>query len=148
MIRIGLPLLGLLLVTGCASSPPIADRVADRAQIVALEQQRCDAITRGDVTLLSSVLADDYVHVHGTGRIDTKAGFVANVQQHPRRTQRGELSIRFYSDVAVVTGEQVNITDGVPAAATVTQVLQRDHGKWLFESFQLTFKPAAANPAR
>jgi mannose-6-phosphate isomerase-like protein (cupin superfamily) len=132
----------LLAVGGCVtlgSAAESADSV--KAQIVALEQSRCQAITNGNVDTLAAMLADDYVHVHGTGKVDTKAGFLSNIQQHPRRTERGALTVRLYGDIAVVTGDQINYpqTGSAPAVlASVTQVLRRISGHWRYESFQLT----------
>jgi mannose-6-phosphate isomerase-like protein (cupin superfamily)/ketosteroid isomerase-like protein len=142
--------LSWILTVGCVSmqSGSTSSLAPDvRAQILALEQTRCQAITAGDVKTLSAMLADDYVHVHGTGKIDTKAGFLANIQQNPRRTERGPLTIRLYGDTAVVTGEQLNYAQAgtsAPVSASVTQVLRRVPGRWVYESFQLTPRSADA----
>jgi ketosteroid isomerase-like protein len=124
---------------------PAAQSQHAREQIVAAEHERCDAINQGDAHKLGELLAEDYVHVHGTGKVDTKAGFIANIVEHPRRTERGELTVRVYGQVAVVTGEQYNyIPSTEPSAAptrttnVVTQVVRYSNGRWQFISFQLT----------
>jgi hypothetical protein len=116
-----------------------------RAQILALEHRRCEAIATGNAQVLSELLADDYVHVHGTGKVDTKSGFISNIREHPRKTERGELTVRIYGDIAVVTGEQFNYMQPAAAGQTpnktnnyVTQVLRRVSGRWQYVSFQLT----------
>lgn len=114
-----------------------------REQIVALERRRCEAISGCSRPVLEEILAEDYVHVHGTGKIDDKAEFIANIMQRPRRVERGELTVRLYGDVAVVTGEQINYmlsADGVNATRSVnvvTQVLRHDGTRWRYVSFHL-----------
>lgn len=118
-----------------------------REHIIALERRRCEAITECAKPVLDEVLADDYVHIHGTGRVDNKAGFIASIMQRPRRVERGELTIRLYGEVAVITGEQINyMPDANGRAATgtmnlVTQVLHYDGTRWRFVSFHLCALP-------
>ena len=128
---------------------PAAESRHAREQIITAEQERCDAISHGDAHKLGQLLADDYVHIHGTGKVDSKAGFIANIVEHPRRTERGELTVRLYGEVAVVTGEQYNYMTGPeptapPSRSTnyVTQVVRHWKGRWQFVSFQLTPIPA------
>jgi ketosteroid isomerase-like protein len=122
-----------------------ADAGSDvRAQIVALEQRRCEAIATGDVKALSQLLSDDYVHIHGTGKVDTKAGFIQGIQQRPRKSNRGVLTVRVYGNIAILTGEQFNYMqasagqEGTRTANYVTQVLRRAGDTWQYVSFQLT----------
>jgi ketosteroid isomerase-like protein len=134
-----------LFVAFAAQAEKATEHAADaRASILLTEQQRCDAISSGDVLALGRLLAEDYVHVHGTAKIDDKAGFIDNVKQHPRRTERGELTVRLYGDIAVMTGKQFNYALGPDGKSTmktenvVSQVLHRAPGGWQFVSFQLT----------
>ena len=122
-----------------------ADSSTDaRGQIIAQEQRRCEAIEKGDAKVLSELLSDDYVHVHGTGKVDTKAGFIAGIQQRPRKSDRGELTVRVYGNIAIMTGEQINYMQASASQAPgksvnyVTQVLRRAGDRWQYVSFQLT----------
>jgi ketosteroid isomerase-like protein len=141
--------LAMALVVAFAHSAPALALNQDEARekVIQAEHQRCEAISSGDIGALSKLLADDYVHVHGSAKIDNKAGFIENVKQHPRRTDRGDLTVRFYGEIAVVTGKQFNYVvseDGKSTAKTenvVTQVLHRAGGQWQFVSFQLTPVP-------
>ncbi len=133
---------------------PAAESHRAREQIVAAEQERCEAITHGDAHKLGELLAEDYVHIHGTGKVDSKAGFIANIVEHPRRTERGELTVRVYGQIAVVTGEQYNYLPSAAEPTTpvrttnyVTQVVRYSDGRWQFISFQLTPIPAANSQA-
>jgi hypothetical protein len=138
-------LLAAVVATLWVGVLPAAESHRAREQIVAAEQERCDAISHGDAHKLGELLAEDYVHVHGTGKVDTKAGFIANIVEHPRRTERGDLTVRVYGQMAVVTGEQYNfIPSTEPTTAptrttnVVTQVVRYSNGRWQFISFQLT----------
>jgi ketosteroid isomerase-like protein len=108
-----------------------------------LEQSRCAAISSGDVDALGSLLSDDYLHVHMTGRVDDRAGHVAAVASRPRRTSRGELTVRTWGDVAVLTGELTNhvaMPDGSTREmrAYCHEVAVRRDATWRFVSIQLT----------
>lgn len=117
--------------------------MSDVDTLKALEARRCAAIGAGDVETLKAMLADDYVHVHMTGRVDDRAGHLNAVSVRPRRTERGALLVRVYGDLAVITGELTNhMTDAGgetgAAHAYCHQVAARHGGDWRFVSIQLT----------
>ena len=103
-----------------------------------LEQRRCEAITNGDRKALTTILSPDYVHVHATGKIDDREGFISGVEQRPRRSERGAITIRSFGDVAVLVGEQINHMGGEVVAAATTQVAARTDQGWRFVSMQVT----------
>ncbi len=113
---------------------------ADTAAIRTLEARRCELISQGDIDGLSELLADDYVHVHATGRVDDKAAALKSFERLPRRCSRSELDVRVMGDVAVVVGPQINIMARGPgwpeeSVLIVTTVLQRSHAGWRLASF-------------
>ncbi len=117
----------------------------DLAAVLDLERRRCEAIAAGDMAALAQTLADDYLHVYGRGGTADKAAYIEEVTQGPRAPVRGELTVRLYGDVAVVTGalvNHVNYPDRGPEIidAFVTQVAHRAEGVWRFVSFQITPK--------
>lgn len=77
-----------------------------RQDILALEKQRCEALTAGDVAALGALMADDLVHVHGNGHMDGKSDYLKGVETKYifHRIERGDLNIRFHGDVAIVVG--------------------------------------------
>src|SRR6266567_3595536 len=81
------------------------------ATLKGLEQERCRALTEKDWPALEGLLAGDYTHVHTTGRVETKAIYIQGMKERPRETSRGELSLRFYGDTAVMMGTQTNKTE-------------------------------------
>src|SRR5690349_21347517 len=76
-----------------------------------LEQERCRALSTQDWPVLEGLLADDYTHVHTTGRIENKTIYIAGMKERPRETSRGELSVRIYGGTAVMAGTQTNKTE-------------------------------------
>ncbi len=119
----------------------------DQQQLEALEKQRTTAIAKGDAQTLAGLLADDYVHVHGSARVEDKTAFIKTIVERPRETTRGPLTIRVYGDTAVITGEQVNNTVNADKSITsttymATQVARRTQGRWQLVSMQVTPKTA------
>jgi ketosteroid isomerase-like protein len=115
----------------------------DVESLKALEERRCAAISAGDVGALRAMLSDDYVHVHMTGQVDDRSGHLKAIAERPRRTERGELLVRVYGDLAVLTGELANHTLGPDGEARTVraycqQVAVRQAGAWRFVSVQLT----------
>jgi ketosteroid isomerase-like protein len=120
----------------------------DDALLTQLEQQRLTAISQGDSKALRKLLTDDYLHVHATGKVEDAREFVASVAARPRESTRGELKRRIYGDVALIVGEQRNLTRSVDGSTVITsyvatQVARRERSRWRYLSMQLT--PLQAN---
>lgn len=120
-----------------------------RAELLALEARRRDALVAGDVVALAALLDDSLLHVHAPGLVHTKAMLLEHVATRRAYIDvtRGELDLRVVGaagDVAVMTGRIVNRLrdpDGGERtlAGVVTQVAVRgDDGGWRFLSFQMT----------
>ena len=119
--------------------------MSDRDDLLALEARRCNAISTGDVAALEAILSEDYVHVHMSAAVDDLKGHLHAVSKRPRTTTRGELLVRVYGDLAVLTGEQTNhMTDG-RMRAFCHQVAVRRDGTWRFVSTQLTLLQTKLN---
>lgn len=75
-------------------------------KIAALEAQRCAALAAGDRAALGRLVSEDLVHVHGTGQVDDKAGYLRGIggKYVFHEVKRGPLKIRVYGAFAVVTG--------------------------------------------
>ena len=52
-------------------------------EIIALEDRRIEAMTKGDVQALEEILADDLIYTHTTARIDTKSSFIEAISVRP-----------------------------------------------------------------
>jgi ketosteroid isomerase-like protein len=98
--------------------------------VIDAEARRCQAIADGDMGKLGSLLSDDYLHVHGDGRIGDKADYMV---------------VRLFGDVAVLTGDLLNTIDfpdreRLVIDTSATFVLRETDGNWTFVSGQLTPK--------
>lgn len=114
-------------------------------QISALERRRIALINVHDLDALREILSDDYVHVHATGKQETREQLIEGWRSKPRRSERLELQVRLYGDVAVAVGLQSNQMAGSHAISKgrTTQVFRRDGEDWRLVSFQMTLVPDA-----
>jgi ketosteroid isomerase-like protein len=114
------------------------DEVAD---LIALETERCRAISELDLPALEKILADDLTHTHITGHTEDKATYLAGLSGRPRKTTRGDLSVRIYGDTAVMTGALINefpaAAGNAPARLEIQalQVWVRSGGTWQMVAF-------------
>jgi uncharacterized protein (TIGR02246 family) len=121
--------------------------MAGEAEVAALEESRRSALAASDIEALSDLIAEDYVHVHATALIHDKAAMLDHVRKSPRTVASRTPKIRVYGDVAILTGEMVNIAPGSGTAEPsrtrlyATQVARKIDGKWKFISFQTTRIP-------
>lgn len=127
-------------------APVVAADDTLRAEILAVEERRCQALIDVDVATLDDLYDASIVHIHAPGLVHDKTQLMDHVSGRKacRSITRGELSIRIVGDVAVMTGRTVNrlsSPDGSErlVAGPVTQVLRRcEDGAWRFISFQMT----------
>ncbi|MFE6760819.1 YybH family protein [Streptomyces sp. NPDC057689] len=128
---------------------PAPVRLADeatRAEILAVEQRRQQALLEVDIATLHDLYDDSLVHTHAPGLTHTKEQLLKHVATRApyKGAARGELTIRLIGDVAVMTGRLINrlgSPDGSErtVAGQVIQVLRRcEDGAWRFVSFQMT----------
>jgi len=123
----------------------VADE-ATRAELLAVEERRQQALLAVDVEALADLYDDSLVHTHAPGLTHDKAQLLEHVatRQAYRGMSRGELTIRLVGDVAIMTGRLVNrlgSPDGSErvVGGQVIQVLRRcADGNWRFLSFQMT----------
>lgn len=117
----------------------------------ALEFTRCDALVAGDLDTIDGLLADDLVHIHGTGLIDDKAGYMTGLRDKYvfHEVDRPSLKVRIYGNAAVMTGplkqsfsvrgEEIrHVVEGV-----TTQNWIRSGGTWRQVSCHNSFVKAA-----
>jgi ketosteroid isomerase-like protein len=113
--------------------------------VIDAEVSRCRAIAEGDMAKLAALLSDDYLHVHGDGRVGDKADYIEGVERAPRVPVRSNLVVRLFGDIAVLTGDLLNTIEFPDREKLVidtfaTFVLREQQGKWAFVSGQLTPK--------
>jgi len=119
---------------------------ATRAQLLAVEARRREALIDGDIAALDELFEDSLVHIHAPGLVHDKAHLLEHVAARRAYLDmwRGELNMRVAGDIAIVTGELTNRmrTPGGgerTLGGPVTQVLHRGaDGQWRYVSFQMT----------
>ncbi|WP_204773029.1 nuclear transport factor 2 family protein [Leifsonia flava] len=119
---------------------------ATRAELLAVEERRCQALLAADVATLDELFDDSIVHIHAPGLTHDKAQLLEHVatRQAYLSIIRGELDVRLVGDVAILTGpisNRLRNPDGSERTVegVVTQVLRRDDtGVWSYLSFQMT----------
>lgn len=120
-------------------------------EIARLEEQRCTALTSGDVAALSALVSDDLVHIHGSGHIDGKEAYLRGVENKYtfHRIERGALNIRSYGDLAVVVGplsqtvSVIGVDKRNEISAIVTQTWVRRDGGWKQNTCHMGFLTVA-----
>jgi ketosteroid isomerase-like protein len=119
-------------------------READVRAVFEVERKRCQAVVRRDIDVFQSLLADDMLHIHGTGLIEDKAAYLKGIASRVecKSSERSNLSVRFFGSVAVSTGDVTNIVrplnsqdawETVNAKATI--VWAKDADTWKLVSF-------------
>ncbi|MBZ5647466.1 MAG: nuclear transport factor 2 family protein [Acidobacteriia bacterium] len=114
-------------------------------EIKTLQGQLVQAILKSDTSFLEKYYADDYIAIHGDGKLTTKAqeidNFKSGVTKYDSITVR-EAKIRIYGDTAVVNAlaSVTTIVNGKPFSGDVrnTRVWVKDNGNWKLVVFQTT----------
>jgi ketosteroid isomerase-like protein len=127
-------------------APVVTADDATRAEILAVEERRKQALLAVDVAALDELFDESLVHTHAPGLTHNKAQLLEHVatRQAYRDISRGDLTIRVIGDVAIMTGRITNrlgSPDGSERVLSgqVIQVLRRcEDGQWRFVSFQMT----------
>jgi ketosteroid isomerase-like protein len=110
-------------------------------ELLRLEEERCRAVSAGDVDALGRLLTDDLTHTHVTGRTEDKEVYLAALGGRPRTTTRRDLTVRVYGETAIMTGTLVNAfpPDGgiarAPMEAQALQVWVKTSGGWKQAAF-------------
>lgn len=120
------------------------------AQLVAADEARYQALYRQDIASLEPMLADDYLHVHATGKVDDKAAFLATIQAARYRfvdARRTEQQLRIAGAAVLLCGKTETTLDvggntKVMANAFVTVWLPSQAG-WTLQYWQATPLPQA-----
>lgn len=117
--------------------------VAD--EIKKLEQQRNEAILKGDTATLDKLTSDDYTNTTAQGKVEKKAeimdGFKSGKIKFDSR-ELSDLDVRVYGNTAVVTGEvnQKATNNGVDTSgqSRFTRVYVKQNGRWVSVANQAT----------
>ena len=115
-----------------------------------LDEERTEAMVKGDVAALERLLGDDLSYVHSNTKVDTKASFLENLRSGASKYkafQREDSTTRLYGDSAVNTGvATVSVENQGQAPMTFkirfTDVWVNRGGTWQMVAWQSTRLPA------
>jgi uncharacterized protein (TIGR02246 family) len=146
------------IVAALAAHRSFADArdAAEITDVLTAEQTRVAALAAQDVPALEKIMADDETYVHASGKVDTKASFLAAIrsgQLHYISWTPKSMQVRVAGkDAAVVNGEYaVRVTDTrvQPQPFDITifflAVYARRDGRWQQIAWQST-RDVAASP--
>ena len=84
---------------------------SDVRSVAAAEARRCRALDSHDRAVLDCLLADELVHIHSTGRIDSKQSYLAGIGKRIRyvRSERQTYQARLHGDLALANGRLLQV---------------------------------------
>jgi ketosteroid isomerase-like protein len=121
----------------CLPMLSIAQQSADGAKILALEQKWAESYKHHDISILSSLLAEDFVITIEDGSTFGKEGYISHSADTSVRVDVAELSelrVRMHGNTAVVTGAYHEKGDSkgkhYEYRDRLTDVWMKTDGKW------------------
>ena len=131
-------------------TPTGTERTTVEADVLRADDQRFDAMRRGDWTALDAALADDLTYVHSTARLESKAEHIANLRAgkpHYRGIAPRERSARVHGGIGIVNGmSEMHVENaGKEQRFTVRYlaVYAKSGGAWRMVAWQSTKVPDA-----
>lgn len=113
-----------------------------------IQQRLIKAWIGQDRETIDSILADDWRVTDPGGRVLTKAEVLAELDSGERKLESGtigDVNVRFFGDVAVVTGRTVATGSyqgtSVSVSLRFTDVFVNQNGKWRAVASQATLIP-------
>jgi uncharacterized protein (TIGR02246 family) len=131
-----------------ATQKPVSGAEAEDSsgdEIKQLEQERNQALLRGDAAALARMTSDDYTFINQRGELRTKAeivsGFKSGTYKYEAR-QISDLRVRVYGNTAIVTGRAtqkgVENTKDYSGENRFTRVYVKQEGRWVSVALQVT----------
>lgn len=151
-----------------AATPNVREESGPAAEVLALERKIEDAVVRGDVAYVSSVLSSDFAFTHGDGWVhggralatDDKAAFLKRVQDKEYLVHDlDQVKVEVHGDIVITYGRYVSLfmprnRAGVPGRLNsiwFERVYEKRNGQWLFLSHRTvhgpTVSPAGVDPS-
>jgi ketosteroid isomerase-like protein len=147
-MALGLMLVSVLALAAFAAPPqgkmPRAQKHESRREVDQLEDAWRNAMLKGDIAAMSSLLADDYMAITPYGTLQTKEETLANLRNgatHIASLEIFDRRVRFYGTTALVTSRAdvsgINGGGDISGSYRYTHVYVRDaRGKWKIVSFE------------
>ncbi len=136
-------LFACFLLSVAAHALPKRETRAVHKQIETLEMEWRQAQVDNDISVISNLLADDYVGITANGTVETKSQTIAQRKAGTVRITSldlDDLKVRLYGDTAVVTSKAeiqgVNGQSDISGRYRYTRVYNRRLGQWKIVSFE------------
>jgi ketosteroid isomerase-like protein len=102
-------------------------------QLRTLDAAIDEAASDGDFARVDTLLADDFIYTHSTGKVETKAEWIDGLKPltGKRRRVASGITAELHGDVAVVWGDvDINWGDGRSMLNRYVRVYQMQDGRW------------------
>jgi len=112
-------LVTVLLAVSLVGSSKAQELTGDKAEqvkkeILKIEEERAQALEKGDIATLDRILADDYVYVNVFGELNAKSVRLATtksgVSKH-ESLKEDDFRVRVYGDTVVMTGRASGVVN-------------------------------------
>ena len=110
-----------------------------------LENDRAQAVLKGDTAALDRMTADDYTVINISGQLLTKAQVLEAIKSGDLKydqLENNDLQVRVYGVTAVLTGRTAQKGQfkgkDISGQTRFTRVYLKQHGKWQAVAFQAT----------
>lgn len=139
-------LLLILLMAAAVPSLTLAQAPLSVEQAVMhLEQERVDALIRGDLTTLDRILADDFIYTHSNARVESKQQLFDALKSGAfkyEEVKHSDLKAQVYGDTVVLRGKSdLKIkANNLPLAFQIRflGVYVKANGRWQLTTWQST----------
>ncbi len=114
-------------------------------ELKGLENDRAQAVLKGDTAALDRMTADDYTVINISGQLLTKAQVLEAIKSGDLKydqLENNDIQVRVYGDTAVLTGRTTQKGQfkgkDIGGQTRFTRVYLKQHGKWQAVAFQAT----------
>jgi ketosteroid isomerase-like protein len=128
----------------------VAEPSGGEAEVLRADDQRFQAMMRGDWAGLDAALADDLTYVHSTARLETKSEHVANLRAgkpHYRGIAPRDRRVRVVGGAGVVNGvSEMHVESGGKEQRFTVRYLAvyaKSGDRWRMIAWQSTRQPDA-----
>jgi ketosteroid isomerase-like protein len=111
-------------------------------EIRQVEDNRREALLRGDTATVDHIFADEYIVTNQFGQIQTKTQMISALKSGELKFEsvvEDDVSVRVYGDVAVLTGRVTSKHEGRETMQSrFTRVYVKRQGRWQTVAYQIT----------
>jgi len=114
-------------------------------ELIKLDNELTGATIRGDVAALDRILAENLIYTHSSGRVETKAQFLAGLKSGEVKYEsinRDDVKVQVLGEAAVLTGHAVVRLNSKGQVMNLNlrfmRVYAKQQGRWQAVAYQST----------